>query len=245
MYSPAHDGIEKSAQAVRYTEAQPPVELCELVYCYWELKTDGELDQDFRLHATPDACVDIMFNRRDTSIAGVTGLQTTHAVLNLGRSFHYVGIQFLPGVWHGNRNDIVDRYIGSAYTGCLPLVQTNNRMAGLDFVGQQVVMTELVQELVSQNIVMENQITGKILKALDVIRSVRDMAELVGLSSRQLQRTLKRSTGFTPHDFLKVLRLQGSFQQPDLDAFSDQAHFIRSFRRVTGYPPGQYARKFR
>ena len=106
-------------------------------------------------------------------------------------------------------------------------------------------MTELVQELVSHNIVKENQITGKILKALDVIHSVRDMAGIVGLSPRQLQRTLKRSTGFTPHDFLKVLRLQGSFQQPDLDVFSDQAHFIRSFRRATGYPPGQYARKFR
>ncbi len=122
MYSPAQDGIRRAAHAVRYTEATPPVALRGIVCCFWELKTDGELEEDFRLHATPDACVDIMFDERDTNIAGVTGLQTTYAVLNLGRVFHYTGIQFLPGVWCGNRNQIVDHYIGSARSNGRPVL---------------------------------------------------------------------------------------------------------------------------
>ena len=245
MYSPARDGISRAAHAVRYTEAIPPVALHGIVCCFWELKTDGELEEDFRLHATPDACVDIMFNELDTNIAGVTGLQTTYTVLNLGRVFNYLGIQFLPGVWCGNRNQIVDHYIGSAYTGNLPLVEANNRMSGLDFPGKQAVMAKLVLQLSTQNIVMRNPLVEKILESIDEIHSVTDMADLAGLSPRHLQRTLKQSTGFTPHDFLKVLRLQGSFRQPDLNAFSDQSHFIRSFRNATGYPPGQYAKTFR
>jgi hypothetical protein len=96
MYSPIRDGIEKIVQSVRYTEAKPPGNLSGLVHCFWELKTDRALSEDFCLHALPDACVNILFNQVDTDIAGVTALRTTYEVLNLGKSFHYVGIQFCP-----------------------------------------------------------------------------------------------------------------------------------------------------
>ena len=70
------------------------------------------------------------------------------------------------------------------------------------------------------------------------------MAEVARLSPRQLQRVLKRSTGFTPHDLLKVLRLQQSFKQHYLETYADQSHFIHSFKKITGYTPAQYYRKF-
>jgi hypothetical protein len=99
MYRPIRDGIDKTAQSVQYTEAKPPGQLFGLVHCFWELKTERVLENDFCLHALPDACVNILFNQADTNIAGVTALRTTSEVLNLGRTFHYVGIQFFPGVW--------------------------------------------------------------------------------------------------------------------------------------------------
>lgn len=244
MYTPAKDGIEKTAHAVRYTEAEPPSDLSSFVYCFWELKTDGALSEDFRLHATPDACVDIMFNEFDTSIAGITALRTTYEVLNLGRNFHYVGIQFLPGVWQGSQDEIAHEYIGEPYEGSLPLIATNNKMAGLNFAEKQAVMSELVRQLASEKIVIANPITEKILTRLDNIHSVADMAKLAGVSPRQLQRTLKQSTGFAPHDLLKVLRLQRSYTQPDLSIYADQSHFIRSFRKATGYTPSKYTEKF-
>ena len=52
---------------------------------------------------------------------------------------------------------------------------------------------------------------------VDAIRSVADMAALAELSPRQLQRKLKELTGFAPHDFLKVLRVQQSFRKHYLD----------------------------
>ena len=245
MYTPVKDGIEKTTQSVEYTEAEPPRDLLELVHCFWELKTTAPLTSDFQLHAVPDACVDIMFNEIDTTIAGVTALRTTYEVLNLGRDFHYVGIQFLPGVWQGNRDEIADEYIGTSYTGSLPLIETNRKMAGLDFAGKQKIMTELVQNLASKEIVMPNPVTARILAHLDDIHSVADMAKVASVSPRQLQRTLKQSTGFAPHDLLKVLRLQRSFTaRPSLNAYADQAHFIRSFRAITGYTPKRYFGKF-
>ena len=92
--------------------------------------------------------------------------------------------------------------------------------------------------------VITNPITEKILAHLNDIHSVADMAGVAGVSPRQLQRTLRQTTGFAPHDLLKVLRLQRSFTQPDLDTYADQSHFIRSFRKATGYTPTGYAKKF-
>ena len=244
MYNPVQDGIEKTAEGVGYSEARPPHYLSGLVHCFWELKTDRTLANDFRLHALPDACVNILFNQADTNIVGVTALRTTFEVLNLGRSFHYVGIQLLPGVWRGNREEIADRFVGTPYLGHLPLVATSNALAPLDFLGKQSVMSELVQWFIDAELVVTNPVTGKILTHIDVIHAVADMATVTGLSPRQLQRTIKQTTGLSPHDLLKVLRVQQSFKQHYLDLYADQSHFIHSFRKIMGYTPAKYANKF-
>lgn len=244
MYTPIKDGIEKAAQSVKYSEAKPPSNLTELVHCFWELKTTTPLTKDFHLHAVPDACVDIMFNEINTNVAGVTALRTTYEVLNLGRSFHFVGIQFLPGVWQGSRNEITDQYIDTTYTGSLPLIKTNHKMVGLDFADKQPIMVELVRHLTNQEIVTANGVTARILAHLDDIHTVANMADITRMSPRQLQRTLKQATGFTPHDFLKVLRLQQAIKQGYLMLYTDQSHFIHSFRAITGYTPAQYFSKF-
>ena len=244
MYDPIQDGIDKTALSVRYAVEKPPTHLHSVVHCYWELKTEAALEEDFCLHAVPDACVNILFNQADPEIAGVTALRTTYEVLNLGKSFHYVGIQLLPGVWQGDPQEIADQFVGAPYVGELPLVATNKQLALHDFAGKQLLLTGLVQWFVDANLVVRNSVTEKILAKLDHIRTVADMAEVAGISARQLQRTLKKTTRFSPHDLLKVLRIQQSFKQHYLDLYADQSHYIHSFRRVTGYTPGVYIDKF-
>ena len=205
MYSPVKDGVEKTVQSVRYTEASPPVHLAGLVHCFWELKTDSPLAEDFCLHALPDACVNILFNQLDPNIAGVTALRTSFVELNLGRAFHYVGIQLLPGVWRGNRAEIADSFVGTHYLGELPLVATNGNLVHLDFSAKQPVLAELVQRFCADNLIVANDITQQILTNLGAIHTVADMAAITRLSPRQLQRILKHTTGLAPHDLLKGL----------------------------------------
>ncbi len=244
MYDPIQDGIDKSARLVRYAEAKPPRHFSGLVHCYWELKTEATLEDDFCLHAMPDACVNILFNQIDTDIAGVTALRTKHEVLNLGRAFHYVGIQLLPGVWRGSRQEIRDQFVGTPYVGDMPLIATSKELARRVFVAKQDVMSTLVQWFVDAKLVVNNPITERILANLSDIRSVDDMAAVACLSPRQLQRTLKQTTGFAPHDLLKVLRIQQSFRQHYLDLYADQSHYIHSFRKIAGYTPARYIDKF-
>jgi len=243
MYDPVKDGVEKSIQAVSYAEAEPPSNLSELVHSYWQIKTDADLDEDFVLHALPDACTNLLFDQLDVSIAGVTALQTTHMALNLGKRFHFVGIQFYPGVW----SDIaatVDHYVGEPYRGALPLIETNRRLASAEFVDKGPIFSQLVEQLWADGLVMPNPVTARILSNLDEIHTVADMASVAGMSTRQLQRTLKETTGFSPHNLLKVLRVQHSFRNDYQLAFADQSHFTHSFRKATGYTPGRFFKKF-
>lgn len=243
MYDPVKDGVEKSVHGVSYAEVDPPCHLREIVHCFWQLKTDVELTDDFALHALPDACTNILFDQLDVRIAGVTALQTTHTTLNLGRRFHFVGIQFYPGVW-ADPEATVDHYVGEPYDGILPLIETNERLATAGFVGAGPVFADLVEELCAAGLAVANPVTARILSNLDDIHSVADMASVVGLSTRQLQRTLKETTGFTPHNLLKVLRLQHSFRNDYQLAFADQSHFTHAFRNATGYTPARFFKKF-
>ncbi|MFN7728502.1 MAG: helix-turn-helix domain-containing protein [Bdellovibrio sp.] len=244
MYSPVKDGILKTAKSVSYNEAGPPVNLRDLVHCFWELKTENLLPDDFCYHVLPDACVNILFNQIDTNISAITALHTNFKVLNLGKSFHYVGVQLLPGVWRGDPDQIISRFVDQPYEGHLPLLETSNEMASLNFSGKQGVLTKLIEKLVRDEIVAANRVVAKLLTSIDEIHSVKEMANLAKMSPRQLQRTLKQTTGFTPHDFLKVLRLQQTFKQDYLAHYADQSHFIHSFRKMTGYTPTKYTKKF-
>lgn len=136
MYDPVKDGVAKTVESVFYAEAPPPAVISELVHCFWEMRTETDLVDDFTLHAMPDACVNLLFNQRDTRIAGVTQLHTSHRTLDLGRSFHYAGIQFFPGVWRGDPDASVDHYVGEPYEGDLPLVEASEAAAGVDFNGK-------------------------------------------------------------------------------------------------------------
>lgn len=244
MYNPIQDGIDKSVQSVRYTEAEPPINLSGLVHCFWELKTVATLAEDFLYHALTDACVNILLNQVDTAIAGVTALRTDAEMLNLGNSFHYMGTQFFPGVWQGNKEEIFHSYVGAPYAGSLPLIQTNARRASLAFTEKLPHLASLVEWFIGEKLVVVNTVTQKILTSLDDVSSVADMAALTNLSPRQLQKTLKQTARFSPHDLLKVLRLQQSFKKHYLELYADQLHFIHSFRKLTGYTPTKYADKF-
>jgi AraC-like DNA-binding protein len=244
MYDPIQDGVDKTACAVRYSIDKPPSHLSGFVHCYWELKTDRRLTEDFCLHAMPDACVNILLNQANTDIAGVTALRTRYEVLNLGKSFHYVGIEFLPGVWQGDPQEITGKFVGAPYRGKLPLIATNRALFRRDFSAMREGMSALVQWCIEAKLVVKNLVTEQILARLHDIRSVADMAEVASLSPRQLQRKLRQTTGFSPHDLLKVLRIQQSFKQHYLDLYADQSHYIHSFRKITGYTPTKYVEKF-
>jgi AraC-like DNA-binding protein len=73
-----------------------------------------------------------------------------------------------------------------------------------------------------------------------------------GYSHRGLLAMFRRAMGLTPKRYLRVLRMQRVLRRVGLapwadialDAgFSDQAHFVREFRGITGVTPTEYLRR--
>jgi len=85
---------------------------------------------------------------------------------------------------------------------------------------------------------------------LDGKVSLEDAARTAGLSRYHFLRVFKRETGFPPHLFRTLRRIDRARQllrsglapvQTALAVgFSDQSHFSNTFRRFTGATPGQY-----
>lgn len=244
MYNPKGNGKEKAVGEVQFVELEPPGRLQGIVHRFLELNTQGTLPEDYRFHALPDACTYIVFDQLDRKITGVSRLRAKSEEFNLGRTFHFINIRLLPGVWQGKPDQMTHGMVNTPYTGDLPLRDINNKLSEQGFHDSQDVLSELVDMLIKLELVAPNPITERIFQHLDDIFSVSDMAALSNLSPRQLQRTLKRTTGFAPHDLLKILRLQQSLNGGDTWSYADQSHFIHSFRNATGYTPGKYARKF-
>ena len=244
MYDPKGNGKEKSVEAVAFAEVEPPSHLRGVLHRYIHLKTQETLSEDYRFHALPDACTYIVFDQSDPAITGVSKLSAASEQFNLGRSFHFVNVRLLPGVWQDEKEPISYGQLSTPYGGDLPLIDINRALAGKEFAEMTGILSAVVEKLLEDGLIAPNPVTAQIFQHLDELHTVADMAEIVGLSPRQLQRRLKRTTGFAPHDFLKVLRLQMALNGNDTWSYADQSHFIHSFRRATGYTPGKYAKKF-
>lgn len=243
-YSPIGNPKKRSVNDVQFREARPPDHLSSIVHRYINIWTTKPLDSDYRFHALPDACTYLIFDQRNPDVAGVSALGKSSMELNLGRMFHFVNVRFFPGVWQTDQEQPFVGQINQCYNGKLPLVAVNQKLSGQPFEKQQDILTNYIEDLVNQKILVTSIVVMRILKRLDSINSVAAMAEAARISSRHLQRCLKQETGFTPHDFLKILRLQRSLLHPDFDQYSDQAHFIRSFRMATGRTPSKFYQEF-
>lgn len=244
MYEPKGNGKEKTVRSVKFTELEPPSHLQGIVHRFLELETDGPLADDYKFHALPDACSYLVFDQDNPQITGLSQLRASSEEFNLGKSFHFVNIRFLPGVWRGEAEPISYGVLNTPYAGTLPLVDVNKRIIQNGFSNSQETLANFVEQLLERGLVAVNPLTAQIFQHLDDITSVADMAKVANLSARQLQRTLKRTTGFAPHDFLKILRLQQALNGGDTWSYADQSHFIHSFRNATGYTPGKYSKKF-
>jgi len=242
MYNPKGNGKDRTVPTVQFEEAEPPEHLRDVVHRFLHLQATPPLEADYRFHALPDACTYVVFDQQKPEVAGVTKLSASSEELNLGASFHFVNIRFLPGVWQGA--GVSYGQVNAPYDGDLPLAEVNAQLAGQTFAAMQPVLATFAEWLLDEGLVVANPVTEKIFQSLDDIYSVADMADAANLSARQLQRILKRTTGFAPHDFLKVLRLQQALKDEPSLTYADQSHFIHSFKRATGYTPGKYAKKF-
>jgi AraC-like DNA-binding protein len=191
------------------------------------------------------------------TIAGVTGVQ------NVARTYTYVGrtssllVRFTPQ--------------GAACLG-LPASELASRSIGLheilradrvDRMHEAVIAARTPADRVAvlEDFVAQLPFTGDSLvaEALKLVASsstrairIAEVARLLGLSERQLERRFLERVGVTPKRFAMLRRFERAIASarttPSLTAvaldagYYDQSHFVREFRQFTGVSPGALLR---
>lgn len=145
-----------------------------------------------------------------------------------------------------------DRSAGWCLTHKLPLTNRSQNPVGLVGVSQDLRLPQKENEIYQQ-------ISKAIIHAEENLSSglsVKQLAEISGLSTYQFDRRMNSVFGLNTGQWLLKLRLdkaQHLLSQSDISiakialevGYADQSAFARQFRRSTGLTPGQYRRSTR
>lgn len=248
MYTPSQPGIPRILQdGVSYQEHRPFSACDSQIFCFWELRTSYELPEDCHYLVLPDACIDLVFDTSGRTADGMMvmtpGLQALD--LNLGRRFSYSGIRLLPGVWRDTRRIVAQsQSFSTLATVCL--VHLCSQLAACShFSEQQALLQTFINRLTDQGTINKTAWMPEFLAQSDQLASVEDLVRMSGYSRRHLQRLCLERTGFSAHDFLKILRFHASITRQSIDAYTDQSHYIREFKRITGKAPVAFRQQYR
>lgn len=256
IYQPVQPALKNVAGKISYTELQPIPELSNFIYCYWQLKTNTALSENFIYRVVTDGCMDIFWEAQNPQLNFITGFSNQYAEFPLMNQFNYFGIRFLPTafpiLFKTNASELTNRFeeldavipklakqLGDQCEGILDLPTIKSKLDDL-----------FLQQINIPSIDFDNRMYSAIeiiLKSKGVLSVESDLD--VGISPRQLRRLFKFYIGDTPKVFCKVVRFQHLLKgKPSSKSlrenklyydlgYYDQTHFIKEFKHLYGTTP--------
>lgn len=249
MYKPVQTGIPREVSTlVDYQEFSPSDSLIkDVVYCFWSLGTATLVSENFDYLVLPDGCIDIVFDVSKVPEYKGALIMTPSVVaetIQIRSNSAYIGIRLFPGAWCADPVEIVGAtrlYDSLAGYDFVSAAAKLRRTATSNEIAQE--LQSITHELIVHNIAESSRFTHLLLSRKFL--SVQDMMRASGYSRRQLQRILFDSIGYSPHDFIKIMRFQYALGGQDIgELFFDQSHFIRECKRITGLTPAQLRARY-
>lgn len=191
--------------------------------------------------------------------AFLTGVSTTPTVIALPRSPRIVGVRFKPGgavpFISIQAHELVES--SADLDDVLPGLST----LGISLAGEARTPAQMAKAL--DRLLLEklhrindaNSLTAHAVKAMTTDISfvrVEKLTSTMGVSQKKLERTLKSHTGLTPKKMGRTVRFVAAIraltERPDQSltdlaltlGFTDQAHFNREFKSLSGLSPTQW-----
>ncbi len=257
-YKPLQPTIKVENKKIIYRELPPTKEIENFVYCFWQLKTQNSLDYSFIYRVVSDGCIDIFFNHNLPVENFVTGFCRKYTEFDIGKSFDYIGIRFLPSAFPllfginaknlSNQSQELKHIIpklSNWITTEIKPTQSFKKVTQL-----------LIKKFTKLTEYKTFQFDYRFLNALNLIFQKNGFLDTekeldIGLSPRQLRRLFNFYIGTTTKTFSNVVRFQHILNaKPSIQSlkenklyfdvgFFDQAHFIKNFKTFYGVTPSE------
>lgn len=253
-YSPLQFG----AKNIMYQEYSPAIPLFPYIDCYW-IVTGEKLgaNQKSTLKVLPDGCVDMIFRKHHSSeyVGTITGVMNEYMDVLISQDMLFLGVRFRPGGVRAIFRTKVDSFSGQrvhftdlnkTWTELQDRLNANE-LQWMDLLNQYF-LTVINKNMNAQFSNQMKNMFHQIYRHHGNIK-IQQLARSGGLSTRHLQRLFYEWTGLSPKTFCRVVRFHFTLKQLsrgefDIDSYSDQAHFIREFRTLTGVTPSKWMSDF-
>ncbi len=247
-----------SGSEISYQESQPNKEIENVVYCFWQLKTQAPLNKDYNYRVVSDGCIDIFFDHKQPIDNFVMGFCRKYTQFPIGKEFDYIGVRFLPSAFPllfgvnaktlSNQSQDLNKILPD-FSNFI-----NSKIKAADsFATITKTLNEKIIGFTKRNTIHYDH---RFLNALNLIFQKNGHLDTekdlnTGLSPRQLRRIFNFYIGTTAKSFSNVVRFQHILNvKPSKQSlrenkiyfevgFFDQAHFIKNFKTYYGVTPSE------
>lgn len=252
-----------------YQRFSPDASLAPFVECYWHLRRDRSEPAGVE-RILPDGCTELIFNVRTPFrvVAGEHERRTQPRAMLVGQisrcllieptgAVDIIAVRFTPAgaaaFFPFSLREITDEHA--------PLAAVEEPWRGLEERLHERRTTAARLRLLEETLltVRRTMRPGRAAHAVARLRTtdgrmrIRELADELNLSARQLERDFTREVGLTPKQFARIVRFQrvmrafadGGNGWADVAAdcgYTDQAHLVNEFRKLSGLAPRDYFR---
>lgn len=216
------------------------------------------MDAPYIYRVVADGCMDIFFELQNPQANYIMGFSRHYTEFAIGKSFHYIGIRFLPSMFpqlfRVNAAELSDRV--ESLQDVLPGISafiTNTFKPGQETHSLNVVLDKYFGHQLSKATLTTD---NRLYNAINIILQKRGVLNIetdldTGISPRQLRRLFEFYIGDSVKTFSKVVRFQNILHaKPSVQSlrknklffdngYYDQAHFIKEFKSFYGITPTQ------
>jgi AraC-like DNA-binding protein len=243
------------------TRHAPAPELAEFVEYHWVLRWDLRGKPPHEQRVLPNLSVHATFFPGASGVYGPAHDVFSH---HLEGRVQGLGVRFRPGCFRA----FLGRPVSDIADRAVPLVDVFGPKAieAAESVRTASDDEQMVRAIDNLLIANPAELSAAARRAAEAVESIARDPEITrvaqlcadtGLTTRSIQRLFAEHVGCTPKWAIRIYRLNDAAQriaaegEPDYAGlavrlgYSDQSHFIRDFRAVTGQPPAEYARTAR
>jgi AraC-like DNA-binding protein len=254
---------------MRYFESIPEGPLADFVQCFWYLEKDYGGSNPAGEWIFPDGTTDLVIQRTGQFSIGFdplpvgffVGPRRTPLLLRCQGRAAAIGVRFHP---HGPY-PLFRKPLDHFREKVVPLIALMGQDSGE--IEQQVQSTtpwaalDCLKKFLLDRVPVEHGESARMRTCVQWLRQTLGAAPIsalsahVKLSTRQLERRFRLTTGFTPKQLARIYRFDAVrdrlMLQPGIDLtalahtaqYHDQAHFIHDFRDLAGLAPTGFARE--